>query len=101
VVVKADLRYQNGYLYEHHGAWYVRYRQRITQEDGSSNLNRASKHLGRSGDFSNTFEVERCRTSFMQAVNHDRSSAESRITLTADFDTLFRPTNDHLNWPTY
>jgi len=25
--MKTDLRYQNGFLYEHHGAWYVRYRQ--------------------------------------------------------------------------
>jgi integrase len=89
--VKADLRYQNGYLYEHHGAWYVRYSQRITQEDGSSNLNRASKHLGRSGDFSNIFEVERCRPSFMQAVNRDRSSAESRITLTAFVEGAYLP----------
>ncbi len=22
--MKTDLRYQNGFLYEHHGAWYVR-----------------------------------------------------------------------------
>jgi integrase len=91
VEVKADLRYQNGYLYEHHGAWYVRYRQRITQEDGSSNLNRASKHLGRSGDFSNIFEVERCRASFMQAVNRDRFSANSRITLTAFVEGAYLP----------
>jgi integrase len=89
--VKADLRYQNGYLYEHHGAWYVRYRQRITQEDGSSNLNRASKLLGRSGDFSNIFEVERCRASFMQAVNRDRFSANSRITLTAFVEGAYLP----------
>jgi len=66
--VKAGLRYQNGCMYEHHGAWYVRYRQRILQEDGSAKLNHASKHLGRSADFSNIFEVKRCRASFMQAV---------------------------------
>ena len=47
--MKAGLRYQNGCMYEHHGAWYVRYRQRILQEDGSAKLNHASKHLGRSG----------------------------------------------------
>jgi hypothetical protein len=34
--MKAYFRYQNGYLYEEHGAWYVRYRQRVPQEDGSS-----------------------------------------------------------------
>jgi hypothetical protein len=81
--VNADLRYQNGCLYEQHGAWYVQYRQRVSQQDGSCKLNRASKHLGRSGDFSNIFEVERCRAFFMQAVNRDRLSENSRITLTA------------------
>jgi hypothetical protein len=66
--MKAYFRYQKGYLYEEHGAWYVRYRQRVPQEDGSSKLKHISKHLGRSKDFSNIFAVERCRASFMQTV---------------------------------
>src|SRR6266446_3452106 len=78
-------------MYEHHGAWYVRYRQRILQEDGSAKLNHASKHLGRSADFSNIFEVKRCRASFMQAVNRDRFSAHSRITLTAFVEGAYLP----------
>jgi hypothetical protein len=81
--MKTDLRYQNGCLYEHHGAWYVRYRQRISQEGGATKRNHASKHLGRSVDFPNIFDVERCRASFMQIVNRDRFSVHSRITLTA------------------
>ena len=89
--MKAGLRYQNGCMYEHHGAWYVRYRQRILQEDGSAKLNHASKHLGRSADFSNIFEVKRCRASFMQAVNRDRFSAHSRTTLTAFVEGAYLP----------
>jgi hypothetical protein len=54
VVMKATLRYQNGCLYVDHGAWYVKYRQRIAQEDGSSKLNRASKFLGRIKVFDRT-----------------------------------------------
>ena len=77
--------------HEHHGAWYVRYRQRILQEDGSAKLNHASKHLGRSADFSNIFEVKRCRASFMQAVNRDRFTAHSRITLTAFVEGAYVP----------
>ncbi len=46
--MKANLRYQNGYLYEDHGSWYVRYRQRISQEDGSSKVSHVCKRLGRS-----------------------------------------------------
>jgi hypothetical protein len=69
----------------------VRYRQRILQEDGSAKLNHASKHLERSADFSNIFEVKRCRASFMQAVNRDRFSAHSRITLSAFVEGAYLP----------
>ncbi len=89
--MKPDLRYQKGYLYEHHGAWYVRYSQRISQEDGSSKLNHVSKHLGRSKDFSNILEVERCRASFMLTVNRDRLSPNSRMTLTAFVEGAYLP----------
>ena len=89
--MKTNLRYQNGSLYEHHGAWYVRYRQRISKEDGSYNLNHASKHLGRSKDFRNNSDVELCRASFMQTVNRDRLSANSRITLTAFVEGAYLP----------
>lgn len=89
--MKAYFRYQKGYLYEEHGAWYVRYRQRVPQEDGSSKLKHISKQLGRSKDFSNIFAVERCRASFMQTVNQDRLSTNSRITLTAFVEGLYLP----------
>ncbi len=89
--MKTDLRYQNGFLYEHHGAWYVRYRQRISKEDGSCNLNHLSKHLGRSKDFRDISDVELCRASFMQTVNRDRLSANSRITLTAFVEGAYLP----------
>jgi hypothetical protein len=89
--MKTDVRYQNGFLYEHHGAWYVRYRQRVSKEDGSFDLNHASKHLGRSKDFHNISDVELCRASFMQTVNRDRLSANSRITLTAFVEGAYLP----------
>jgi integrase len=89
--MKTDLRYQNGSLYQHHGAWYVRYRQRVSKEDGSSNLDHASKHLGRPKDFRNISDVELCRASFMQTVNRDRIGANSRITLTAFVEGAYLP----------
>src|SRR6266853_2284783 len=93
--MKTDLRYQNGFLYEHHGAWYVRYRQRISKEDGSCNLNHLSKHLGRSKDFRDISDVELRRASFMQTVNRDRLSANSRIgDQTFDLDVGSQPSKD-------
>ena len=65
VVMKTALRYQNGFLYEHHGAWYVRYYQRTSKEDGTCQLSHASKHLGRCKDFRNISDVELCRALFM------------------------------------
>src|SRR5712671_1884338 len=88
--MRTDVRYQNGFLYEHPGAWYVRYYQRTSKEDGTQ-LNHASKHLGRSKDFRNISDVELCRASFMQAVNRDRLSANSRITLTAFVEGAYLP----------
>src|SRR6201997_1483008 len=66
-------------------------RQRISQLDGSSQLKRVSKCLGRSNDFSNIFEVEKSRQFFMQTVNRDRLSANSRITLTAFVEGAYLP----------
>src|SRR5258708_23516432 len=89
--MKTDLRYQNGLLYQPHGSWYVRYRQRISTEDGSGNLNHTSKHLGRCKDFRNISDVELCRAAFMQTVNRDRLSANPRITLTAFVEGAYLP----------
>ena len=89
--MKTDVRYQNGFLYEHHGAWYVRYYQRTSKEDGTRQLDHASKHLGRSKDFRNISDVELCRASFMQTINRDRLSANSRITLTAFVEGAYLP----------
>jgi len=89
--MKTNLRYQNGSLYEHHGAWFVRYSRRISEQDGSTNLNRVSKYLGRSKDFRSISDVERSRASFMQTVNRDRLSANSRITLTAFVEGAYLP----------
>ena len=81
------LRNQHGHLYEDHGSWFVQYRQR----DDSGNVRRASKHLGRSKDFSDISEVEQCRTRFMQTVNRDRLNLNSRISLTAFVDAAYLP----------
>src|SRR3984893_9989804 len=89
--MKTDLRYQNGFLYEHHGAWFVRYSQRNSKQDGSCHLNHASKHLGHSRNFRNISDVEQCRALFMQTVNRDRLSANSRTTLTAFVEGAYLP----------
>src|SRR5258707_6172450 len=91
--MKTDLRYQNGSLYQHHGAWYVRYRQRISKEDGSCNLNHASKHLGRSKDFRYISDVELCRAPFICSLLFSKCSAKNyrlSLILTWQYQHSFR-----------
>ncbi|MGB7465110.1 MAG: hypothetical protein WBW14_19610, partial [Candidatus Acidiferrum sp.] len=84
--MKSSLRYQEGHLYEHHGAWYVRYRRKVRHEDGASTWKRMARRLGRSCDFTNRFDVRRCRTELMLVVNRDWLSAYSRTTIAAFVD---------------
>jgi len=62
--VKAGLRLSKRLYVRTHGAWYVRYRQRILQEDGFRQAQpRLQAFRGVPADFSNIFEVKRCRAS--------------------------------------
>jgi hypothetical protein len=81
--MKSSLRYQEGHLYEHHGAWYVRYRR--------SAWKRTARRLGRSCDFTNPFDVRWCRADLMLVVNRDWLSAYSRTTIAAFVDGAFLP----------
>jgi hypothetical protein len=89
--MKSSLRYQEGHLYEHHGAWYVRYRRKVRHEDGSSTWKRTARRLGRWCDFTNPFDVRRCRAELMLVVNRDWLSAYSRTTIAAFVDGVFLP----------
>jgi integrase len=87
VVRKTPLRYQHGYLYRDHGAWFVRYRHK----DDSGGVSYTAKHLGRCQDFFDISEVEQYRTRFMQTINRDRLSANSRITLANFVEGAYLP----------
>ena len=84
---KTHLRYQHGYLYRDHGAWFVRYRHK----DGPGSISYTAKHLGRCKDFVDISEVEQCRTRLMQTINRDRLNANSRITLAAFVEGAYLP----------
>jgi hypothetical protein len=45
------VRYQEGYLYKHHGSWFVRYRERVQREDGSIKLRQRAKRLAAVEEF--------------------------------------------------
>jgi hypothetical protein len=49
--VTKTVRYQEGHLYVHHNAWYVRYRERVRREGGSIKLKQRAARLGSVSDY--------------------------------------------------
>jgi integrase len=78
------VRYQKGYLYTDHGAWFVHYRERVRQEDGTVKLRRRTKRLGSVEEFPTKSDIEPLRTAFMQNTNVGQYSPHSSMTL-SDF----------------
>jgi len=85
------VRYQKGCLYQDNGAWYVRYRERVRQKDGSTNFRRRAKRLGSVDRFPRSDDIEPLRVSFMQRINHDRCDPDSSATLAEFVDRSYLP----------
>lgn len=85
------VRYQKGQLYRDHGAWFVRYRERVRKEDGSIRLQRKSKRLGSVEKHPTKTDIEPLRTAFMQKVNAGVASPESSMTLSEFVSSVYLP----------
>lgn len=76
-----SVRYQKGQLYPEHNAWFVRYRERRRQRDGSIKNERRSKRLRSMQDYPTKSEIEPVRIAFMQKVNSGQVIADEGMTL--------------------
>jgi integrase len=85
------VRYQEGYLFEHHGAWFVRYRERVQRENGSIKLCQRAKMLGRVKDYPRASHIKPVLVEFMQRLNAGRSLPESNMALSEFVETVFIP----------
>jgi integrase len=85
------VRYQKGQLYQDHGAWFVRYRDRVRQENGSVKLQRRTRRLGSVEEFPTKSDVEMLRTTFMQKVNAGQFSPDSSMTLSQFVESAYLP----------
>jgi hypothetical protein len=83
------VRYQRGYLYQDHDAWFVRYREPVRQKDGSIKFRRRAKRLGSVESFPSADDVEPLRVEFMQKINHDRCDPDSSMTLAEFVDRCY------------
>ena len=75
------VRYQDGYLYVDHGAWFVRYRERVRQEDGSIKLKQRARKLGSVSEYRRESDIKPLYTNFMQRLNAGKFTPESNLTL--------------------
>lgn len=85
------VRYQKGQLYRDHGAWFVRYRERVRKEDGSIKQRRKSKRLGSVKEYPTQSSIQPLRTAFMQTVNSGAFEPGLDMTLSDFVETIYLP----------
>ena len=86
-----SVRYQDGQLYVHHGAWFVRYRVRVRQEDGSIRLHQKARKLGSVADYPLESQIMPLKTEFMHRLNAGNFTPESGMVLMEFVEKIYLP----------
>src|SRR5438552_3779223 len=85
------VRYQDGCLYVDHAAWFVKYRVRVRQEDGSIKLRQRAKMLGRVADYPRESDILLLKIEFMQRLNAGGFTPDSNMSLRDFVDKVYLP----------
>ena len=85
------VRYQNGGLYAHHGAWYVAYRVPVRQENGSTKLKNKVKMLGSLKEYPREADIQHLKTEFMLRINAGRFTPETNMALSEFVEKVYLP----------
>lgn len=80
---------QQGTVFESHGGWYVRWWEKIQQEDGSFKWVHPSHRLASKRDYPKKFEVMPLAKEFMDRVNRTARSPNAGITIVEFFDDVY------------
>jgi len=89
--VTKTVRYQEGHLYVHHDAWYVRYRERVRQVDGSIKLHQKASRLGSLEDYPSESHIKPLLGEFLCKLNAGNFAPEPGMTLTEFVDKIYLP----------
>jgi integrase len=89
--VTKTVRYQEGHLYVHHDAWYVRYRERVRQEDGSIKLHQKASRLGSLEDYPSESHIKPLLGEFLCKLNAGNFTPEPGMTLTEFVEKIYLP----------
>ncbi len=85
------VRYQEGHLYVHHEAWYVRYRERVRQEDGSTKRRQKAQRLGSLEDYPLESQIKPLLAEFLGKLNAGNFTPEPAMTLKEFVDKIYLP----------
>jgi len=85
------VRYQDGCLYVDHAAWFVKYRVRVRQEDGSIKLRQRAKMLGRVADYPRESDILPLKIAFMQRLNAGGFTPDSNMSLREFVEKVYLP----------
>lgn len=85
------VRYQDGCLYADNGAWFVKYRVQLRQEDGSIKLKQRAKMLGRVADYPHESHIMPLKIEFMQRLNAGKFTPESSMDLKEFVEKVYLP----------
>jgi integrase len=90
------VRYQDGCLYVDHAAWFVKYRVRVRQEDGSIKLRQRAKMLGRVADYPRESDIRSLKIEFMQRLNAGGFTPDSSMSLRDFVEKVYLPYSEEL-----
>jgi integrase len=82
---------QRGSIFESHGSWYVRWWEKVQQEDGSFKWKNPSHRLASKRDFPKKSEVMPLFNEFMDRVNRTAKSPNAGITVVDFFENVYIP----------
>ena len=78
-------------MYVHHEAWYVRYRERVRQVDGSIKLRQRASRLGSIKRYPRESQIKPLLAEFMQKLNAEKFASEYSMTLTEFGEKIYLP----------
>src|SRR5271154_741637 len=91
-----SVRYQDGFLYADHAAWYVKYRVQVRQENGSIKFKQRAKMLGRLERYPRASDIMPLKVEFMHRLNAGKFTPDSSMNLKEFVEDIYLPYIDEL-----
>ncbi|HWX94055.1 MAG TPA: tyrosine-type recombinase/integrase [Terriglobales bacterium] len=84
-------RLQKGHLYKAYGAWHVRYRENVWQEDGTTKRIQVSKRIASLAECPRKGDARLLAEEILHKVNTDRTSPSSTMPLVRFVENIYLP----------